>query len=658
MARNGVVTALADETQEEKLREALAHAVSSPQLAGDADLIELLTRLTEAELNGDPVQLPPHADRQYKRLRKRLYEYRESHPSRRFHIYIPRDSLRPTLRAPGLRRDNGDEGENHARLWLWLGIPAGLICVALAGLIWWRLSVQEESAIFSFGEGSEIRSFTVSADESVFVYTAQPDPSKPATLFRASFANPEPQPISNGGRHAAYPTLSPNAQQLAYWRKDSDTQNSLVLRALDGAEERTLLSLAEAQPLAWDSTGAKLLTSSSGQLLTVDLASAQSAPLLSTPAQASDSQPLPRPLHPDVAFLRQINRGDASIHFSTQGVSRPILEGLYQFRGYAWSPDGQYLYFAAEYQGEKGLWRFHPASKLVERARVGGQESHSPVIAQRIFWLDDSIERKLSSFDVASKRWTDLALPQVPLAAPVYSRDGTQWAMRIQEAGRTTFLLHPRKYTLSLSDLEVRGSAVWTLDSRNLIFPARRTGRSSLYIQALEGGLPKLLVGCPAETSSPRFNANGNWLAFLCGAELYKIPWPYDGRAPERISIDAWRALEFDAVTNSLLACGFDFRRSRIDLDSNSFERLPASLEFLDPPYLATSRREYFYASPFGALRRQTQRSAAFSPLADANPPASDTDRAITASPDGSVVYLHSRKVTNLGIQGIRLPAH
>lgn len=648
-----------EETQQDRLREALAHAVASPQLAGDPDIVALLTHLTEAHLNGQEPALPPGGERQLQRLRKRLYEYRESHPSRRFHIYIPRDNLRPTLRTPGLRRQ---ERSANPRLWIWLAIPAALICFALAALIWWRFSLQEEAALFRFGEGREIQSFSVAPDESFFVFAAQPDPTQPPALFRAAFTTADATAMDNGNRPARYPSVSHNAQQLAYWREDAPNQQNLILRSLESATERVIAQAPEAQPIAWDAQGTKLFTSFStsvhvAQLHSIDIASGQRATLLAPAPDAIDSHPQPRPLHSEIAFLRQINRGVAAIHLATNGAAHPLIEGLFQFRGHAWSPDGQYLYFAAEYQGDKGLWRYNMGNKLIERARVGGRNSHSPAIAQRIFWLDENVERKLSSYQTAQKLWTDLQIPQIPLAAPVYSRDGTQWAMRVQEAGRTTFLLHPRKYTLSLSDLDVRGSAVWTLDSRNLIFPARRTGRASLYLQPLEGGLPKLLASCPAETSSPRFSPSGNWLAFLCGAELYKLPWPYDGRDPQRVSLDAWRALEFDAVTNSLLACSFDFRRSRVNLDTNTFERLPASLEFLDPPYLATSLREYFFASPLGSLRRQTDRHAAFIPLSDIPPPASDTDRALSAAPDGSVVHLHSRKLTNLGIQGIRLPA-
>lgn len=644
-----------EETHSDRLREALAHAISSPQLAGDPDLVDLLTKLTEAELNDTPPDLGAHSDRQLQRLRKRLYEYRESHPSRRFHIYVPREGIRPILRTPGLRRESQ---QSSTKLLAWLAIPAALVFLGLAGLIWYRLSMQEESAIFRFAGDGALQSFSVAADESFFIYASQPDPTQPAALYRASFANPEGTRLSADKRHASHPALSPDGQKLAYWRRDSDAAYSLVLRSLSSSEERLLLSLPEAQPLAWNSGAAALLTTAARQLISVDLASGKTTPLLADPLPTvADSHPLPRPQHSELAFLRQVDRGAASIQILAGGQSVALVEGLYQFRGHAWSPNGQYLYFAAEYQGERGLWRCNRDSKLVERARVGGQNSHSPVVAQRIFWLDEAIERKLSAWDPATKRWSDVALAQTPLAAPVFSRDGTQWAMRVQEAGRSTFLLHPRQYTLSLSDLDVRGSAVWTLDSRNLIFPARRTGRASLYIQALEGGLPKLLTSCPAEASSPRFSPDGRWLAFLCGAELYKLPWPSDGRDPQRISLDAWRSLEYDAVTNSVLACALDFRRARVDLERNVVERLPASLEFLDPPYLASSRREYFFASPLGTLRRQTDRFAAFRPLTESAAPAADTDRALSVAPDGSIVYLHSRKLSNLGIQGIRLPA-
>jgi Tol biopolymer transport system component len=660
VAGAGAIGRLAEETQQDKLREALAHAVESPQLAGDADLVALLTRLTEAEIAGTGAALPAAAalpasgGRQMQRLRKRLYEYRESHPSRRFHIYIPRDSVRPVLRTPGLRRE--ERGLDGRRLW-WFALPLGVVGVALGALIWSRLAVQEESEIFRFGEGREIQQYAVAADESFFVFAAQPDTTKPAGLFRAGFGEAEAREIDTGGRAASYPAIAPDGRRLAYWRREENGRHSLVLREIETGKERVLLENAEASALGWDTPGEKVLATVGKKFVSVSDTGVAAA-LHDTPGVALDGYPAPRPRHADIAFVRQIAGGAASLQLSAHGATRGLVEGLYQFRGHAWSPDGEHLYFAAEYQGERGLWRFHMGSKFVERARVGGRNSHSPVVARRIFWLDEAIERKLSRFDAPKKAWSEVAMAQVPLAAPVFSRDGSQWAMRVQEAGRTTFLLHPRNYTLSLSDLEVRGSAVWSLDSRSLVFPARRTGRASLYLQALEGGLPKLLASCPAEVSSPRFSAEGRWLAFLCGAELYKMAWPPDGGEARRISIEAWRALEYDAVTNSVLACGFDFRRSRVDLDRDTFERLPAPLEFLDPPYLAASRREYFFASPLGTLRRQTQRAGAFAPLADSPPPASDTDRAVSAAPDGSVVFVHSRKVNNQGLQGMRLPAN
>jgi hypothetical protein len=644
------------ESRPEHLREALAHAVSSPQLAGEAELTALLTELTEASLSARPPALPPDSTRQIQRLRKRLYEYRESFPSRRFHIYIPRESLAPELRVPGVSRE---QAAPSLKNWLWAVICAAALALAVAALLWWRLSVQSESAIFRFGAGQEIQSFSIARNESWIVYAAQPDPAKPPAIFRLAPDTSDTFPLSEPERRAALPALSPDGSRFSYWREDAPAKYSLVWRPLEDPPEQnqTLLEATAPSAQCWDATGTHVLTSRNGALVSIDVATRAAVELLPREAQFEDTDPLPRPQSSDLLFLRRSSRGAASLSLLAGGQVAVLAEGLYQVRGFAWAPDGQHVYLAAEHQAQTGIWRLTIANRFLERARLGGPHSHSPVIAQRIFWLDESVERRLARLDLDSKRWTDQPLSQVPLAAPVFSGDGAQWAMRVQEAGRSSFLLHPRNYSLSLSDLEVRGSAVWTADARTLVFPARRTGRAAIYTQALEGGLPKLLAQCPAEASSPRFDAAGRWLAFLCGAELYKLAWPPDGGEPKRISLESWRSLEFDSATQTLLACGFDLRRSRVDLDRDTFERLPAPIEFLDPAYTAAGRREYFFASPAGFLRHGAVWHAAFSPLAEAPPPASDTDRALSVSPDGKTIFLHSRKVENLGLNGMRLPS-
>lgn len=638
------------------LREACLHASQSPQLAGEPALVALLKMLTEAALKDEAPSLGPDAERQAQRLRARLYEYREAHPTRRHHIYLPRDSWQLTLRRPGIHRSGKSTEPELPNARPWLAVAGGVALLALLVGAWigWRIWQAREGALFQFGQGLPIDSFAVSPDEAQLFYTAAPQAGQPARLFRIAIEQPEPVALTPAGQAVAFPAVSAKGW-LAYWRQNSLGQWDLVLEGTGTQPYVYATANDQASPLAWRE-GA-VLASISGALVEVRANGVPPVPLTQPAGGDRDSHPMPHPQYPGYLFARHNPARGTTIYLQGWGTRDPraVLPGLSQFRGMAWMPSAAGFYFAAEYNNQRGLWLYRFASRSVEPANLGGPFSHSPYIAlpaqesaarARIFWLDNSEVRRLVSKKASSEATNEVSLPKPPRGAPVFSRNGEAWASRVDEGVRSTLYLWPRNYTLSLGDLDVSTSPAWSPDGRFLVFAARRTGRAALYAQALEGGSPRLLTSCPADISHPQFSSEGAWLVYLCGTDLYRLPWPGEGSVPgAKFAAGIFRAVEFLPPLGGLVAVTFDGARFAVDPALAQLRPLPEAPR-TDPHALAaTSNRLFafrFLAAPFQNL-----------PV-----PASDVDHAFSVSPDGQVFYVQSREPRDEGISGIRLPAN
>jgi dipeptidyl aminopeptidase/acylaminoacyl peptidase len=454
---------------------------------------------------------------------------------------------------------------------------------------------------------------------------------------------------------------------LAFWRETGAGQHRLVIRQVVGGAEAVLAQAAAAYPLAW--SGDQQIASTLGSALQVWSTDGASS-TVSNPGEALDGSPAFRPEHQgEILFHRHSSREGDSIWLldGKTGKSRVLLSGLARFRGHAWSPGGGRIYFAAEYQGQRGIWMLPLGAQVPELAGVGGTFSHSPWIPPRgpdetglprIYWQDESERRELSRLEFPVKNWSAVELPKPPLGAPVFSPDGRLWAALVRDAPRASIWLHPRNYALALGDLEVRTSPAWSPDGRTLIFGARRTGRAQIYAQALEGGSPRLVVGCVAEVHDPLFAPDGRWIAFLCGFELYRLAWPVTPEvAPVRVALGAWRSLEVHPGTGELVAVGFDGARSAVSLPTGQLRRLPSAASVVDAAALAPWAKGFFFGSPLGSLQRAGNWGDRFAEAIPSPVPATDTDRAVSASPDGKQVFVLSRQVEHLGLHGVRLAA-
>jgi hypothetical protein len=629
----------------EELRAALRHASRSPQLAGEPALLALLEELTEAAIAGRDPQLPEQAGRQAARLRARLYEYREAHPLERHHIYLPRGTWRVMLRRPGY---GNAVALPDAKPWVRAAL-AVLVAAALVGAwLGWRIWEVRQSAGLAFGSELNIHSYCVEQDG---------EHSADGTNIGNA------KPISDPELPAYYPVTF--AGGIAYWQMNREGRWQLATVRPGEAVKLHEVFTEAASPLS--ARANSVLASLDGAIHEVYFNGVAPVALTQPPAGMRDSHP--HAIEDSQAFLfaRSAAGKGTSIYYEVLSTEPQVelVEGITDFQGFASTPLFKGFYFAGTWKQQKGLFIYRFQDRAAEPAAIGGSSSRQPQFAAkaekgvmpRLYWLNVEEKRQMWRRSSAVDSWEEVPLPKPAGGVPVFSPDGTNWAMRILDGTKGGLYLHPKGFTLALGDLSVTGSPVWSPDGKQLIFPARRTGRAALYSQALEGGSPRLLATCPGEAASPGFSSDGAWLGFLCGMNLYRLPWPLPGGINAAPVLPGVHALEFHSAWGGLVARDFAGVRFRVDLAKGRVERI-AVKTFVEPYVLASAKGQFLWFDGIGNLRLGDAELANSRLLGPSAVPVTDADRSLSWSPDGKWIYLHSRAEVSRGIEAMRPPTN
>ncbi len=486
----------------EEWREALDHAVASPQLAGDEQSVRLLRELVAANEGGAAPARAADSSGGLRRLRAQLYEYQQAHPNRRRHLHLPRNSAQLILRAP--RHARLVRGRRSARgAGIWVGLLA-LVLVAAAGLgvyLWLRFETQREAEILALGQEAQIESYAVAPGGDMVVYA-----DRAGAMWKTTVEGSAPERIGGDAR-GRYPAISPDGVRVAYWRGDSA---ELVERPLDGAAAETVLFRASAAgPLAWSPDGRAVYFAHEAALVYFELQSRSLRIVAANGAHPAVSAATRR-----LAFIRPNGVGRVELWVADLAgeKARRVAGPLAFFRGHAWSPDGRRIYFTGEHQGSRGLWKLSidAAASLdaaIDSAPAGGASSTQPILARgkggegpRLFWLEREETRKIQRLELG-KSWRNVELPKIPLGAPELSPDGKAWALRVQDSTRNALLVGPRNHLLTPVGISVESSPTWTPDGEGLLFVGRQGGALRVFSQSVKGGSPADLGACSESPS-------------------------------------------------------------------------------------------------------------------------------------------------------------
>jgi DNA-binding winged helix-turn-helix (wHTH) protein/Tol biopolymer transport system component/tRNA A-37 threonylcarbamoyl transferase component Bud32 len=211
--------------------------------------------------------------------------------------------------------------------------------------------------------------------------------------------------------------------------------------------------------------------------------------------------------------------------------------------GSSWSPDCKRILY--------GIIRANGLT-LVSRDMVGGPpltvlSPEEMTGVNQLMWLrnGDVIYSKADrgAINTAANLW-QMGMDSRTGAAIEKPRQITNWTgfdlgalSATEDSHRIAFLGFARHATVYLADLQPKGSQIgmvshftltesqdyiadWAPDSKSILLVSNRTGHNGLYVQALNGATPRLLIPDTRGMTQFRISPDGKWVVYLGQTDL------------------------------------------------------------------------------------------------------------------------------------------
>ncbi|MEM6326141.1 MAG: winged helix-turn-helix domain-containing protein [Bacteroidota bacterium] len=421
--------------------------------------------------------------------------------------------------------------------WPALAALGGVLIVAVAGLILaTRLPPETVTRSLTVALGVESEADWNPAGTQI-VYVHHEGTAHHTRLLVRDLASDAPLVLTEGHMDLS-PAWSPDGTRIAFLRC-SETACRVVAVPVLGGEPRQLLDMPVAsRGLDWTTDGTALLVSPKGSsgLASVDLRTGHSTLLTSPPDGTHDSRPRLSPDGRTVAFLRQAD-GQAILATvpASGGDVTPVIQGLADIPGVAWSRDGRRLLFSSNRSGVYALWSAdargrQPAERLTGPAvrDPGGVALAGDRLVVEDWLYEINLWRSTEGTEaervVASTLWD---------MHPALSPDGSRLAFVSNRTGPPELWTADASGQNPLRLTSFGGPSVeaphWSPDGREIAFVARPGRTASVFVLSAAGGTPRQVTDDAGDDLYPRWSLDGRSLLFTSTrdggpAAIWRIP--------------------------------------------------------------------------------------------------------------------------------------
>lgn len=503
----------------------------------------------------------------------------ETVPRKGYRFVAPVSHGAPASRAP--RREEADAPEikspppvvlaevqrRRSNLFLMAMTAAAVLVLALVTWLALRNRPQTvllpEAVAFTRFHGSEVTP-SISPDGQQVAFSWNSEPGKNFNLYGKPLHGGEPRRLTESASHDFGPAYSPDGQHIAFYRRSGDGAGLYSVPPTGGAARRlaglefgppdplTALSGTTTdlplQSVSWSPDGnyvAFVDRVSLGAPFSVFVWSTEGRHRvrLTWPPEKSlgDGSPVFSPRGQRLAFVRYADAfsGDVYVVSLAGGNPTRLTSDNRGIRGVACTPDGGYIVFSSDREGQTGLWRVRATGGAPERVSGVSESAMFPIVLAHgkallyTRWShDDDIWRvPLAPSPQGSASAIKLVSVTGDNEHPRYSPDGRRIVFTSGASGNRAIWVcdDSGKNPVRLTPADSYSSSPqWSPDGRHIAFDARPEGNWEVYVVAAEGGAPRRLVAHPAEDSRPSWSSDGRWMYFRSDRsgtnQIWKVP--------------------------------------------------------------------------------------------------------------------------------------
>lgn len=329
------------------------------------------------------------------------------------------------------------------------------------------------------------------------------------------------------------PVWSPDGKSIAFSRAAGEASAIYIVPA-SGGEERKLVSTgpgSSARSLDWSPDGKSLVLSGispegeEGMFL-ISLDTLQWRKLTDPPAGAHDGYAAFSPDGQTLCFVRSQPTGfpdELYLMNLVNLVTHPLTsEHAHIIGPPAWSADGASVVYATTKQGSPSLWRVTVATGASALIIDAGGNVWHPTTSRRGFRLAFEQIRSASSIESL-----DASHPESGSRSVVTSTTGRNEGPQVSPDGRRIVFMSDRSGSMEiwvanadgsdpvqLTALGSAGTPRWSPDSKQIVFDSRQNSRGAIYTVSADGGEAHPLVRGDNENLVPSFSRDGRSIFF------------------------------------------------------------------------------------------------------------------------------------------------